>query len=225
MQQRVGLAATTSGQHPCVHDQRGIPVRLHGPAHDTPGEQVRDHRDRQPAHGCPDAGEVGQLSPGRRLRSNLPRGHFRFGRSASKLRSRMVSAIIERSPSSFGFPRRLGRARPRARRAIDAVAGLEALVDGDNELRVVGCPVADRSPEPGVKARPRDARHLAHPPDPAARQAMQASPRGAGCGGASRRKRMSCRFPREAGSRLSQDVTLELGDLLLRVAISASSAR
>ena len=79
----------------------------------------------------------------------------RFGRSATKSRSRMPLAMIHRSPSSFGFPRRFGRtlstsavrsgsarrqARPRAHiapgttGAISAVDGLEVPVGRADEL-------------------------------------------------------------------------------------------
>ncbi len=91
-------------------------ICLHGPPDDTPGIQVKDGSDVEPAFCRPDIGEP-------KVRAANSASHFWFGRSAWKSRSSLagsfepvavtgsMSAMTERSPSSFGFPRRLGRAR------------------------------------------------------------------------------------------------------------------
>ena len=101
----------------------------------------------------------------------------------------MLSAIIDRSPSSFGFPRRLGRARkalirisrsirvkpacqrlfqdiaPDAARAIGPVAGLEACLNRHHHLGVMDLAGAGRTIEPGVKAGPRHIQRFVQPTD------------------------------------------------------------
>lgn len=60
IKQRIGLAAVPDGHYQRVHDQRCIAFRLHRPADDASGEEVKNHGHVQPAFGGSNIGEVSQ---------------------------------------------------------------------------------------------------------------------------------------------------------------------
>lgn len=75
----------------------------------TPGDVNQDDPDEEPAFCGPDIGEICHLLPAV-VCPQTAIGHFWFGRPGWKPRSRMLLALPDRSPSSLGLPRRLGRA-------------------------------------------------------------------------------------------------------------------
>ena len=50
-------------------------------------------------------------------------------------------------------------------RTVGQVAGLEARIDGRDELCIKDCPIAERACQPRVKARARDLKNPAQPTD------------------------------------------------------------
>ena len=97
MKQGIGFAPAPDCHHQSVHDKLRIALGLHRPADDPAREEVEDDGHIGSALGRPDIGEVGEPLLVRPIRLEV---------AVEKL-----SAITERSPSSFGSPRRLDLAR------------------------------------------------------------------------------------------------------------------
>lgn len=152
-----------------------IPVSLHGPAHGTPGKEIQHDCDIEPAFRSPDIGEIGQPLLVRPVRLEVPvedivgddRAFAIILGRPTPLRSGSHGVLPHQAldPVQPAGQPVLEPVAPDPTGAIGAVAGLETLVDLHDELRVVARPGADRSPESGVEARPRDAQHVAHPAD------------------------------------------------------------
>jgi hypothetical protein len=58
MQQSIGLAASPDRHHQSVGDELGCHPGAHRPTNHTPGEQIDDGRDKEPAFRGPDIREV-----------------------------------------------------------------------------------------------------------------------------------------------------------------------
>ena len=109
VQQGVRLAAPPDRHDEGVGDQLSGHTGTHRPTNDAPREQIDDGCHVEPTLGRPDVGEVGDPLLVRPLRREL---------TIEKVRRQ---GGRERSPSSFGSPRRRGRARKacsRIRRSI-----------------------------------------------------------------------------------------------------------
>lgn len=117
---------------------------------------------RQPALGGPDVGEIGQpllvRSVGLEIACEDVVGDDRPFAVVLRLPASLwphSHCILAHQPldpvQPTGEPV-LEHITPDAAGTIGAIAGLEALVDGHDELRIIGRPVADRSSEPGVEA-------------------------------------------------------------------------
>jgi len=162
MQQRVSLAPSPDGHHQGVHDQRGIPLGLHRPAHDPTGKQIQHDRHIQPALGSPDVGEVGQPLVVRVIRFEIPVedvvGDHRplanvLGPSAPLwARFQCVLAHQPLDPVKAADQALFKDVMPNTPGAIGPAAGLEALVDGRDELCIKDRPVAERTVQPGMEA-------------------------------------------------------------------------
>lgn len=143
------------------------------------------------------------------------RGHIAFCRVR-----RSIRCSLRELPSSS----RSCQARSAATGAARATAGLEALVGRDDERRIMGCPVADRPSGRCVEARPRGAQHRAQPND---RPDVSVLRDEIEYHDGSRVTHVSPEFSRwgsVTSSRPNLYVALcrELGELLLRAAISAA---
>jgi len=163
MQQGVRLAAPPDGHHQGIHDQRGVPLSLHRPAHDPAGKQIQHDRHIQPTLGSPDVGKVGQPLLVRAIRFEIAVedvvGDDRSCAIVPRLSAppwacfQCILAHQPLDPMEAADQTLFKDVMPDTPGAIGPVASLETRVDGRDELRIKDRAVTKRAVQPCMEAR------------------------------------------------------------------------
>ena len=175
MQQSDSLPAPLYRHHQRVHDQWGIPISFHRPAHCAPGAEVENNSNLEPAFRGPDVGEVGQPVLVRPVGLEVP--------VENVLSDHRPFTIIPRlSPTHRSCPQDIDPHQPfdqvksadqsflqdiapDAMRAIGPISCLEARLDHGDKLGVITLAGGGRAGQPSMEAGPSDIQNLAEPGD------------------------------------------------------------